>query len=342
MKTILKASKTGLLLMLIVALLTLVGCGNKEENKAETAKGDNKKELQEITVVLDWTPNTNHTGLYVARDSGYYEEEGLKVTIVQPGEAGADTMVAAGNAQFGVSYQESVTLARIQDVPLVSIAAVIQHNTSGFAAPVSKNIKTPKDFEGKVYGGWGSPVEDAMIQSLMMNENADPTKVENVSIGDADFFTAVKRDIDFAWIYYAWTGVEAELRGEEIDMVYLRDYAEELDYYTPVLVTNETMIAEQPDTVKAFMKATAKGYQFAMDQPDKAADILVKAEPDLNAELVKASQEWLKSRYQDDAPRWGEQKLEVWQNYAEWMETYKLLEGKLDYEKAFTNDFLPE
>lgn len=342
MFTIHKATKTVLLLTLVVVLLTVMGCGNKEDKAPVTGNKDNEKKLQDITVVLDWTPNTNHTGLYVARDNGYYKEEGLNVTIVQPGEAGADTMVATGNAQFGVSYQESVTLARTQNVPLVSIAAVIQHNTSGFAAPVSKKIQSPKDFEGKVYGGWGSPVEDAMIQSMMLNENADPTKVENVSIGDADFFTAVKRDIDFAWIYYAWTGVEAELRGEKIDMVYLRDYAKELDYYTPVLVTNETIIAEQPDTVKAFMKATAKGYQFAMDQPDQAADILVKAEPDLDAKLVKASQQWLKSRYQDDALRWGEQKLEVWQNYAQWMEKFKLLEGAFDSEKAFTNDFLPQ
>lgn len=341
MNTVNKASKTVLLIMLVVVLISVLGCGNSNENESATNKGDSKK-LQDITVVLDWTPNTNHTGLYVARDNGYYEEAGLNVTIVQPGESGADTMVAAGNAQFGVSYQESVTLARTQNVPLVSIAAVIQHNTSGFAAPISKNIKSPKDFEGKVYGGWGSPVEDAMIQSMMLNENADPTKVENISIGDADFFTAVKRDIDFAWIYYAWTGVEAELRGEEIDMVYLRDYAIELDYYTPVLVTNEKMIADEPDTVKAFMKATAQGYQFAMDEPEKAADLFVKAEPDLDAELVKASQQWLSTRYQDDAPRWGEQKLEVWNNYAEWMEKYKLLEGTFDAEKAFTNDYLPQ
>jgi ABC-type nitrate/sulfonate/bicarbonate transport system substrate-binding protein len=332
MFAIYKATKMVPLLVLAAILLTVIGCGKTE---------DESKKLQDITVVLDWTPNTNHTGLYAARDNGYYKEEGLNVTIVQPGEAGADTMVAAGNAQFGVSYQESVTLARIQDVPIVSIAAVIQHNTSGFAAPVGKNIKTPKDFEGKVYGGWGSPVEDAMIQSLMMNENADPSKVKNVSIGDADFFTAVKRDIDFAWIYYAWTGVEAELRNEKIDIVYLRDYAKELDYYTPVIVTNETLIAEQPDTVKAFMRATSKGYTFAIEKPREAADLLIKAEPDLNAELVKASQEWLSTRYQDDAPRWGEQKIEVWQNYADWMQKYKLLEKPLDSAKAFTNDFLP-
>ena len=293
-------------------------------------------------VVLDWTPNTNHTGLYVAKNQGYYEEEGLDVEIIQPGQAGADQMVAGGNAQFGVSYQEQVTLARIQDVPIVSIAAVIQHNTSGFASPVSKNIKTPKDFEGKKYGGWGSPVEKAVLESLMNTVGADINKLEIVNVGNTDFFTAVQRDVDFFWIYYGWTGVEAELRNEEINMIYLTDYSEKLDYYTPVLITSEKMIADDPETVEAFMRATAKGYQFAIDNPDQAAEILISMEPDLDAELVKASQQWLSPRYQDDAPRWGEQKREVWQNYADWMLEHNLLEKALDVDAAFTNEFLPE
>ena len=145
-----------------------------------------------------------------------------------PGETGADQLVASGKADFGVSYQESITQARIQDVPIVSIAAVIQHNTSGFASPVEKNIISPKDFEGKKYGGWGSPIEESVIASLMKQENADPKEVSIINIGNTDFFTAVERDVDFAWIYYGWTGVEAELRGKDINMVYLTDYSEKL------------------------------------------------------------------------------------------------------------------
>jgi len=326
----------------LCSLFLITGCsGNQSEETSEGQK-EEKKSLEKVSVVLDWTPNTNHTGLYVAKDKGYFEEEGLDVEIIMPGEAGADQLVASGKAEFGVSYQESITLARVQDVPLVSIAAIIQHNTSGFASPVDKNIKTPKDFEGKAYGGWGSPVEKSVIASLMKQEKADVEKVDFVNMGDTDFFTAVKRDIDFAWIYYGWTGVEAELRGEKINMVYLTDYSEKLDYYTPVLSTNEKMISDNPDTVKAFMKAAAKGYQYTMDHPAEAADILLAAAPDLDADLVKKSQEWLASKYQDDAPRWGEQKLEVWENYANWMLENKLLEGELDAKKAFTNEFLPK
>lgn len=326
---------------LLLAGMLMAGCSaeEKEDNKADKESGT---ELEKISVVLDWTPNTNHTGLYVAKEKGYFKEEGLDVEIIMPGEAGADQLVASGKSQFGVGYQEGVTQARIQGVPLVSIAAVIQHNTSGFASLSEKNIVSPKDFEGKSYGGWGSPVEKSVIDSLMKKENADVNKVKIVNIGDADFFTAVKKDIDFAWIYYGWTGVEAELRGEKINMMYLTDYSDKLDYYTPVLTTNEKMISENPEVVKAFVKAAAKGYKYSIDNPNDAADILLKAAPDLDVELVKKSQEWLAPKYQDDAARWGEQKLEVWENYASWMFENGLLEKELDAEKAFTNEFLPE
>ncbi|RUT42944.1 ABC transporter substrate-binding protein [Paenibacillus anaericanus] len=337
-------------------VLALAGCGsnngiskgNEAGNKGTTpgapavTEGDAPKELTKVKIALEWTPNTNHTGLYAAKELGYFAEEGLDVEIVQPGAAGSDTMVTSGEAAFGISAQEGLTLARLQGVPLVSIATIIQHNTSGFAAPKDKGIKTPKDFEGKTYGGWGSPAEEASMKAIMDPEGGDVKKVKLVSIGDADYFTAVKRDIDFAWIFYAWTGIEAELRGEPVDMLYLKDYAPQLDYYTPVLITSEKQISDNPELVKAFLKATSKGYQYAIDKPEEAAAILTKAVPDLDAELVLASQKWLSPKYKDDAARWGEQKLEVWKNYADWMYGLKLLDKPLDAESAFTNDFLPD
>ncbi|MFU0792105.1 MAG: ABC transporter substrate-binding protein [Virgibacillus proomii] len=323
---------------LIIALLT--ACNTNGEEKKE--KGDQAKELKKVSVVLDWTPNTNHTGLYVAKEKGYFKDEGLDVEIKMPGEAGADQLVASGKADFGVSYQEGITEARVQDIPIISIAAIIQHNTSGFASLKEKNITKPRDFEDKTYGGWGAPVEKAVLSSLMKQEDANLEKVNIVNMGETDFFTAVNRDIDFAWIYYGWTGVEAELRNEELNMIYLTDYSEKLDYYTPVLATNEDMIKKDPETIKKFLSAVTKGYELAIDNPEEAANILIEAVPDLDEELVKASQKWLADKYQDDAKRWGEQQLEVWDNYASWMYENKLLDKPLDSEKAFTNEFLPK
>ncbi|SHM38597.1 ABC transporter substrate-binding protein [Gracilibacillus kekensis] len=322
--------KLGFVFIIFSFLLT--ACGNS----------DSAEELEEVTFVLDWTPNTNHTGLYVAQEKGYFEEQGLDVEIVMPGEAGADQTVATGKAQFGISAQEAVTEARVQDIPIVSIAAVIQHNTSGFAAPKEKGITSPADFAGKTYGGWGAPVEAAVIDSLMKQEDASVEDVEIINMGNTDFFTAVERDVDFAWIYYGWTGVQAELRDVELDMLYLTDYSEKLDYYTPVITTNETMIEENPETVSAMVAALEKGYQFAIENPSDAADILVVEVPDLDEELVHASQEWLSPKYQDDAEQWGIQTEDVWRNYAEWMFENDLLESELDVEAAFTNEFLPE
>jgi ABC-type nitrate/sulfonate/bicarbonate transport system substrate-binding protein len=343
----------------LAGLLLLTGCGNKNNmngaaspsapaasasatSASSSASPEAGKPLTEVKVVLDWTPNTNHTGLYVARDQGFWEKRGLKVEIVQPPDTGASAMVASGAAQFGVGAQEDMTLGRENGVPLVSLAAIIQHNTSGFASPVAKNIKAPKDFAGKTYGGWGSPVEQAVIETLMKESGADPSKVKIVNIGTADYFTAVKRDIDFAWIYYAWTGVDAETRKEALNMVWMKDYDKRLDYYTPLLMTSEKMIRDKPDVVRAFTEGAAEGYQFAIDHPDEAANVLIKAVPELNADLVRASQKWLSPRYQDDAPRWGEQKKAVWEGYADWMTSHGIMKKKLDFDKMFTNEFLPK
>lgn len=328
-----------ILIVLVAFIFFATGCGAEPENDSALS---NSGDLEEVTVVLDWTPNTNHTGLYVAEHEGYFAEESLDVEILLPGEATPEQLVASGQADFGISYQENVTYARTQDVPIVSIAAIIQHNTSGFASLKEAGIEKPKDFEGKVYGGWGSPIEEAVMDTIMRIDGADIDQVEYVNIGNTDFFTAVERgDIDFAWIYYGWTGIEAELRDIALNMIYLNEYSDALDYYTPVIITSEKMIAEKEQTVRNFLKAVAKGYQFAIEKPDEAAEILSEAVPELDRDLVKKSQEWLAPRYQDDAPRWGEQKLEIWENFARWMEEHGLLEKTLDSEKAFTNEFLP-
>jgi len=297
-----------------------------------------------VTMMLDWVPNTNHTGIFVALEKGWYDEEGLQVEVIQPGEGSAPIqVVAAGKADFAISYQEEMTHARAEDIPVVSLAAVIQHNTSGFASPKSKGITRPKDFEGKRYGAWGSPIERAMLEVLMACDGGDVNKVEFVNVGWADYFVVTQRDVDFAWIFYGWTGIEAELRNEPLNIVMLRDWEFCVpDYYTPVIATSEKEIQEKPDVVRRFMKATARGYQFAIAHPDEAAEILIKHAPESNPELIRRSQAWLSKEYQADAPRWGEQKLKVWQRYADWMYEKGVLPRNIDASEAFTNDFLPE
>jgi len=280
--------------ILSLSLLFVGGCSDQQDS------GTN---LEKVTVLLDWTPNTNYTGVYVAQKLGYYEEEGLDVEVNQPGEGSTAQLIAAGQGDFGFSYQEDMTIARTQGLPVKAIAAVIQHNTSGFASPAEKGIKTPKDFEGKKYGGWGSPAEEAMLKALMDKAGADFNKLEMINIGTADFFTSVQKDIDFEWIYWGWTGIESEIRGIPLNFIKLRDYHEALDFYSPILIASEKTIEKKPEFVKRFMKATARGYQYCINNPEDAAKIFCEMVPELDKELVLKSQQYLATAMPKDGVR---------------------------------------
>ncbi|MBV7273631.1 ABC transporter substrate-binding protein [Clostridiaceae bacterium UIB06] len=325
----------------IITASVFAGCGATGK-KAETSTAD-KNELTKVKVILDWTPNTNHTGLYVAKDKGYYKEEGLDVEIIQPSEGAVGNLIAAGKGDFGVSYQEDLTYARTSDnpLPIKAIAAIIQHNTSGFAAPKSKNIKTVKDFEGKTYGGWGSPSEKAVLQAIMQKEGADFNKLKIVDMGSQDFFAATKSNVDFAWIYEGWTGIDAKLKNIPLDYIEVRKLNPDLDYYTPILISNENTLKNKPELVKKFMKATTKGYEYAMSNPEDAAGILVKNAPEIDKNLAVESQKYLKNKYKEDASRWGEMKATVWNNYTKFLLDKKLINKNMKAEDAFTNEFLP-
>lgn len=329
-----------ILLTVIVAIAGLTACAPETAPAPEGAD----KELEKITVVLDWVPNTNHTGMYVAQARGYYAAEGLEVEIIQPTSGGSADLIAAGQGHFGISYQEQVTYARTtkNPLPIKAIAAIIQNNTSGFAAPASKGIVSPKDFEGKKYGGWGSPMEEAMLKALMEQENADFDKLEMVDIGAADFFTAVEEHVDFTWIFYGWDGVAAKQRNMDLNFILLQDIDPALNFYTPTIIASEKLLSEDPELARRFLRATSKGYEFAIANPEEAAKDLLKAVPELDEELVVASQKYLAKEYKADAARWGEMKEEIWETYAGWMFERGLLERELDSNKAFTNEFLPD
>ena len=319
-----------------LSLSILLGCSKKEDKSSNG--------LKDVTMVLDWTPNTNHTGLYVALENGYFKDEGLNVKIVQPSEGSSTTLVATGKADFGISYQEDVTYAKTSEdtLPIKAVAAVIQHNTSGFASPKSKNITSPKDFEGKIYGGWGSPSEDAILDAVMKNENKDFSKLKVLDVGEDDFFTAVNKNVDMMWIFEGWTGIEAKQREVELNYIPLKDLDKRLDYYTPVIISNEKLLNENPELAKKFLNATSKGYNYAIENPEEAAKILVKHAPEIDENLAIESQKYLANEYISDAKYWGEMKDIVWDNYTQFLKEYNLIEKDLKARDAYTNEFLPQ
>ena len=297
--------------------------------------------LDKTTVVLDWTVNTNHTGLYVAQAQGWFKDAGLDVDIQPAPESGAAGLLASGRADFAYSYQEEILQSRAGGLALTAVAAIIQNNTSGFASRKTANIHRPKDFEGKRYGGWGSPLEEATLKTLMKADGGDPSKVQILNLGEQDFFAATEKNVDFAWVFEGWTVKEAEVRGVGLDYIDLRKFNPILNEFTPVMAASEAVLKKNPAKVKAFLAVLTKGYQYAIAHPDEAAAILLKAAPELNPALVKASQRFLAAQYQAQAPRWGEFDAGRWNGFQKWMTDNGVLKDLSSQGAFFTNDFLP-
>ena len=336
------------LLLALVFVLSLAACGGQtsQENNDAEAEGEGE-ELKEITFVLDWTPNTNHTGLYVAMEKGYFEDAGLKVTVVQPPEDGAEVLVASGKAQFGVSFQDYVAPALIGDNPLgiTAVATIIQHNTSGIISRAGEGMDTPKGLEGHKYATWDAPVEKATIRQVMEADGGDFSKVELIPSTVTDEVSALQsKSVDAIWIFYAWAGIACEVAGLDTDYFAFADIDPVFDCYTPVIIANNELLENDPETAKAFMAALSHGYEDAIANPQEAAEILMNAAPELkdSAELVISSQEYLADQYQAEAARWGEIDDARWSGFFNWLNENELLEGEIDIHAGYSNEFLPE
>ena len=328
--------KTLALILALVLVLSLASCGSVKEEGAE-----------KITIVLDWTPNTNHTGIYVAAANGYFEEAGLDVEIVQPPEGGAEALVASGKAQFGVSFQDSLAPALTGEnpLPITAVAAVVQHNTSGIISRAGEGMHTPKGLEGKKYATWDMDVEKATIRDVMKADGGDFDRVELIPSTVTDEVSALRsKSVDAIWVFYGWAGVACEVAGLQTDYFEFADIDPAFDYYTPVIIGNNDGLKENPETAKAFVTALSKGYTFACENPKAAADILMDAAPELrsNSALVYASQEYLAKEYIADAARFGEFDETRWARFFTWLNDNNLLEDKIDPNCGFTNEYLPE
>ena len=222
----------------------------------------------------------------------------------------------------------------------MSVAAILQHNTSAYASKKSRNMTRPRDFEGKRFGTSGLAQIEPTVRTVMACDGADIGKVEMVNVGQKLSPSLLADQVDVVSMLPAWEGVELEMTGNQLNYVSQRDYCVP-DVYTLVFIAGEQTLADRPDAVRRFLAATAQGYEHAAKHPDEAAETLLKSSPELEPELVKKSQAILSTQYMADAPRWGVQTLAQWEKHAAWMSQNKLIAKPIDAAKAFTNDYLP-
>ncbi len=298
---------------------------------------------EQITVALDYTPNTNHTGMYVAQELGYYKDAGLDVVIVQPAEDGADAMVATGSAQFGVSYQDVMAnyLGSENPLPVSAIATILQHNTSGIMSSSDSQITRPRDMENHIYATWNIPVEQAIVRTVVEDDGGVFDKVKLVPYTTTDEIQSLRTgDFQCVWVYEGWAGQNAKIQQFKSNYFAFKDINPVFDYYTPVIIASNEYLASHPEDVQKFLDATKRGYEYASTHPEEAADILMRAIPELDRSLVEASQEYLADVYTDNNGEWGRIDPQRWNNFYIWMNDNNLTSVPLTNNIGLNTSFM--
>lgn len=341
------AARSGIALMLLALVLVtqIVACGPGGGGGAPVAAPPR------VTLALDWTPNTNHTGIYVAQAKGWYGEEGVDLEILPYAEGTTtDQLVSAGRADFGISSEESVVPSRAAGLDIVSVAAILQHNTSALVTLAESGIDRLRELDGKRYAGFGAAYEEPVISTMIRSDGGEG-RFQNVTANLYGYDAVKAGQADFVWIFMGWDGVRAEREGTRLNAFYIRDHGVP-DYYTPVIVASGKRLGEDPERLRGFMAATARGYEWAIEHPREAADLLIETAPEgtfPDPELVRASQEWLSPRYKEGQQEWGMQTLKMWTAYPRFMhQSGKVADAQgdpataePDYDAYFTNDLLP-
>jgi ABC-type nitrate/sulfonate/bicarbonate transport system substrate-binding protein len=241
-----------------------------------------------------------------------------------------------------VSFQENVASALTADSPLpvTAVAALIQHNTSGIISLKKNNITSPKDMVGHSYASWNTPIEKAILKDVIEKDGGDFSKVKMIYNSATDVVTALQTNIDTVWIYYAWDGIATEVKGLETNYFAFQDMNPALDFYTPLLIANDSFLKEHPDQAKAFLKAARLGYEYSIEHPEEAAAILCEYALETDKEIATASQKYLAKQYKAEVERWGEFDQKRWDAFYDWLYENKVITKEIPDGKGFTNDYL--
>ena len=327
--------------------LSLAACGGDD---AASGQGeDSGEELTPVTICLDWTPNTNHTGLYVAQAQGYFEEAGLDVSIVQPPEDGATAICAAGQVEFAITVQDNLAAAFAREDPLgvTGVAALLQHNTSGIISRAGEGMDRPKGLEGHSYSTYNGEIELAIMKQVVEADGGDFSQVNLIPYTLEDEPGALMEDLtDAIWVYYGWGGINAQLAGLDFDYFYFKDIDPVFDYYTPIIIANNDFLAEDPDTAKAFLSAAAQGYEYAIEHPEEAAQMLIDGDTtgslSASEELIVESQKWMADQYKAEVEQWGYIDPARWNAFYNWLNENDLVAVDIPEGTGFSNDYLPQ
>ena len=333
------------LIILVVGVYLLY----QQRTASTVPASQGSRPLTTMTLALDWTPNTNHTGIYVALDKGWYRDEGINLQLLPySSNVSPDVLVSSGKADVGISATEGVVADAAVGQPVVSIAAIIQHNTSALVTLASSGLARPRMLDGKTYGAFGAPYETPVVGEIIKRDGGRGV-FKSVTL-DVDAMQALESHrIDFVWVFEGWEVIQAQRDGVKLNVFPITDYGV-ADYYTPTIITSPAEVKQEPDLLHRFMTATERGYEYARTHAQESAQILLKGAPKgtfPDPGLVLASQQFLSPRYADTGRKWGMQDAVAWQDYPQFILNSGGIDDasgkpvhKMNFDVLYTNQFL--
>jgi putative hydroxymethylpyrimidine transport system substrate-binding protein len=325
-----------LLLLLALTALLAAGCGEKED--VLTPDGSKRVEL-----MLDYFPNADHAPIYAAQAAGDFEEAGIDVEIRTPPDPAAPLkQLAAGRVDLAISYEPEVLRARDQGLNVVSVGALVQRPLTSIISLPKAGIRKPADLEGKTVGTAGIDYQSAYLRTILLEAGVTPSTVKerNVGFGLNPALLTGKVDATLG-AFWNYEGVDLKLRGRNPRIIPVDD-AGVPTYNELVLVANGDALERDGGTFRAFIGALSRGVRQLNEDPDEGLEALLKANPDLDPELQRAS---LKVTLPLFSPPEGKpfawQDPSQWDAFAVWMKDNRLLEGPADSRSAYSNELLP-
>lgn len=336
---------------LLPACLALTACGTATSSGRGGPPGaDGTGDLPVVRFALDWTPNTNHTGLYVALEEGYFAEVGVDVEVLPYTDTPPDQLVDAGVAELGISAHDASVMAQTAGADVVAVLAPLQHWATAIGVRADDDsISRPRDLDGTTYAGFGAPYEEPVLRQVIRADGGTGD-FTTVTLGSAAYDAVYTGRADFTIPFVAWEGIEAERAGHPLRYFRYTDYGFP-DAYAVVVDADRRWAAQHPDLAAAVVGALRRGYELARDEPDAAARILVAANPGMfsDPDLVTASQRALAADLMT-APDGGVGSIDPdrWAGYADFLLDNGLLTDpagdvvteRPDWSAFFTNEYL--
>jgi ABC-type nitrate/sulfonate/bicarbonate transport system substrate-binding protein len=301
--------------------------------------------MTSLKIALDWTPNANHIGFFIAQELGYYEHEELTVTIIDPSQddykGTPAKKVELGEVDMGLCPLESVISYQTKSKPfdLIAIAALFQEDLSAIACKSGIGINTPKDLDHTTYASYNARYEDAIVKQMIKNDGGKGI-LECVYPKKLGIWETIEKDqIQSTWIFTNWEGVQAAQINMPLELFKMKDYG--IPYsYSPVISSSERIVKSKQEALQSFLKATKKGFMHAQQHPEKAAEILkaLVPEKDKNMDLKKSIE--LTCAVLGDPNHWGKMNSNGIREFLSWLQDQKLESHNLKAASLFTNNLL--